>query len=276
MERAIHRMPRFFTFSIALLMLLYGPIPQPADYHHFADGRPWSGLINAADVLSNIGFALVGAWGLAALSRIRTHAAIEDGWPGYRLFLWALIATSAGSAWYHLHPDNMRLVWDRLPIALACAGLLSGVYLETKKHEAMPGAIMLLALAAVSSVGWWIAGEQNGNGDLRPYLLMQVLPLVLIPMWQKIHGATQADRRTFLIAIALYIAAKVAEMQDHQMLVLSGWISGHTVKHLLATAAAAVITARLVARTRTAGESCETSTVTRPLRHRCPAREFCE
>ncbi|MDM5181921.1 hypothetical protein PO883_32625 [Massilia sp. DJPM01] len=31
--------------------------------------------------------------------------------------------TAFGSSWYHLAPDDTRLVWDRLPIALACVSL---------------------------------------------------------------------------------------------------------------------------------------------------------
>lgn len=271
MERLIPRLPLFVTATALVLMWLYGPIPQPADYHRFADGRNLAGLGNAADVLSNIGFAIVGIWGALKISG--RHGALEQSWEGYRLFLFSLVATAAGSAFYHLQPDNFRLVWDRLPIALACAGLLGGVYRDTHKQTTLPFATALMALTAFASVGWWYAGELKGHGDLRPYLLLQALPLVLIPLWQHIHRADRSDRRAFLLAIALYVCAKLAELQDHEMMLLSGWISGHTVKHLLATAAAAVITCRLVHRT--AGQEGGDLTITRPLRRRSPVRGSC-
>jgi hypothetical protein len=54
----------------------------------------------------------------------------------------------------------------------------------------------------------------------------------------------------FSVALALYILAKVAEINDHQLLDILGVVSGHTLKHLLATGAAWVLVARLVQRTR--------------------------
>jgi hypothetical protein len=71
---------------------------------------------------------------------------------------------------------------------------------------------------------------------------------VLIPLWLWIHGAPRRDRLAFGVALMLYVLAKWAELNDHALLDALGGISGHTIKHLLATAAAAVIVAGLVAR----------------------------
>ncbi|MBP1297946.1 hypothetical protein ACVII1_001117 [Bradyrhizobium elkanii] len=76
---------------------------------------------------------------------------------------------------------------------------------------------------------------------MRPYLLLQVLPLVLIPLWQSICHAPHADRAAFAAAMALYVAAKIAEVLDHQIADALGFVSGHTLKHLLATSATAAI-----------------------------------
>ena len=53
-------LPTFLTVLIAAAMLVHGPIHQPAHYHEFADDHALWGMPNAADVLSNIGFAFVG------------------------------------------------------------------------------------------------------------------------------------------------------------------------------------------------------------------------
>ncbi|RJG05590.1 alkaline phytoceramidase [Noviherbaspirillum cavernae] len=229
-------------------MLLHGSISQPQDYHHFADQRIAFGIARAADVLSNAAFALVGVWGWLALSPARRHCQLRSGWAGYRLFLIALILTAAGSAFYHLEPDNSRLIWDRLPIALACAGLLAAVRAETKPGADDASGIILLSLAAVLSVAWWHFSGSDGSGDLRPYLLLQGLPLLLIPLWQAIHPAPREDRLAFGIAIALYVAAKAAELHDRELMLFFGGISGHTIKHLLAAAAAATIVRCLIRR----------------------------
>jgi hypothetical protein len=230
----------------AAAMLLHGPILQPGRYHEFADSRAWLGLPNAADVLSNVGFALAGLWGLLALRGGRHRATAASSWPGYHLFLASLLLTALGSGYYHLAPDNDRLLWDRLPIALACAGLLAAVHAET--HDAAQPRWLLPALvaAAVASVLWWSVTDRMGSGDLRPYLLLQGAPLVLIPLWQAIHGSPRADRIAFGAAIALYVLAKVAELNDRAVFEASGVVSGHTIKHLLATAASAVIVFNLI------------------------------
>jgi hypothetical protein len=242
----IHRLPTAIVLTAIAVLVLYGPIAQYADYHNFADQRIWLGIPNALDVLSNLGFAIVGAYGLHRIWPRRNDAAIAAAWPGFGLFLLSLVLTALGSTFYHLAPDNARLIWDRLPIALACAGLLAGVRAEVDPGVNGARLTGLLAVVAFASVTWWYVTGIDGTGDLRPYLLLQALPLVLIPLWHWIHDAPRADRLAFAIAIGLYVAAKAAELLDHELFALFHWISGHTLKHLLAAAAAAVIVARLI------------------------------
>jgi hypothetical protein len=231
--------PAGLVLLVAVAMFLHGPIPQFAHYHDFADSRAWLGIPNAGDVLSNVAFAVVGLWGFWAL-RDKRHR--------YRLFLWAVVLTAFGSAFYHLAPDNDRLLWDRLPIALACAGILAAVHAETHAGPQSPFVPLGLAIAGVASVLWWSVTDRIGAGDLRPYLLMQGAPLLLIPIWQALYGSPRADRIAFGIAILLYLAAKVAEMNDGAILESLRFMSGHTLKHLLAAAAGAVIVASVVRR----------------------------
>jgi len=243
-------LPTLLTCCAALALLLYGPIVQPLHYHEFADTRALLGLPNAADVLSNAGFAVVGAWGLVALWPARHHPALAAGWPGYVLFLIALILTAAGSSYYHLAPDDARLAVDRLPIALACAGLLAAVRAETRADASAARWTVFLAAGAVASVGWWIFTNKLGQGDLRPYLLLQALPLLLIPLWQAAYHAPKDDRIAFATAIALYVLAKAAELSDHALFRALGSMSGHTLKHLAACVAAAVLVMQLRRRVR--------------------------
>ncbi|HEX5803203.1 MAG TPA: hypothetical protein VFY24_09265 [Azospira sp.] len=241
MKTVVARLPLVVTLLASLALLAYGPIAQPARYHEFADNSSLFGLAHAADVLSNLGFALVGLYGWIRLSSRNGWATLGDSGVGYRLFLAGLVLTAIGSGWYHLQPDDFRLVWDRLPIALACAGLLAAVRAETVGSRAPRVEAALFALLGVASVAWWHFTNDGGDGDLRPYLLLQGLPLVLIPLWQAIRDTPRADRLYFAVALLLYIAAKVAELLDHQVLAVAGLVSGHTLKHLLATLAAALI-----------------------------------
>jgi hypothetical protein len=235
---------------IALAMLAHGPIPQLEHYHEFADSRMVLGIPNGLDVLSNAGFAMVAIWGLISLWPHRKERALQRGWAGHALFLAALLLTALGSSFYHLAPDNARLVWDRIPIALACAGLLAAVHAETRDGPAHPRLPLALAAAGVASVLWWSITEARGAGDLRPYLLLQAAPLFLIPLWQAGYGTPRTERLAFAAAIALYIVAKAAELGDHRIFAALGFMSGHTIKHLLSVAASAVLVANLVHRMR--------------------------
>ena len=252
MRRTLRHLPALLTGLICLALLAHGPIPQTGNYHAFADETAILGIANGQDVLSNLGFAVVGLWGVIGLWPRRTHAGIARGWPGYALFLIGLSLTSLGSAYYHLAPDNARLVWDRLPIALACAGLLAGVWGQTALPAGRAAPVAgLLGLYAVASVLWWYSTELQGAGDLRPYLLLQILPILLIPLWQAIYKAPMADRLWFGAALLLYVCAKLTEASDQAVLVATGMaLSGHTLKHLLATAAAAALVHRLLAASR--------------------------
>ena len=216
---------------LVLALVLAGPIGQPADYHAFADQRSWLGVANAGDVLSNLGFLLVAAYGAVRLWRLAPGTLLRTE---YAVFFAALALTAAGSSWYHLAPDNARLIWDRLPIALACAALLAASWRQA--HAGTRAALPLLLAFGAASVWWWSA-----SGDLRPYLLIQLAPLALIPALQWQCGAPSPQRKAFAVAIALYVLAKLCEVGDHAGLAWLGLISGHTLKHLLATAAAWVI-----------------------------------
>lgn len=232
--------PTFLIVAVAALgMAAYGPIEQPAGYHEFADRSTLWGVPHAADVLSNAGFALVAGWAAAVLWPRRREAAMRDGWPGYGLFLAALAATAIGSTYYHLAPDDARLVWDRLPIALACAGLLAAVHVET--FQPRRWIVWGYGVAAVLSVVWWRITDLSGTGDLRPYLFLQGLPLVLIPLWQWSSGRPLQERRAFGIAVLLYVAAKGFELADTLVYDAAAPLSGHTLKHVLAALAAASI-----------------------------------
>ena len=69
LKGAIRSHPLVFLFGLAAvsllgLLLLVPPIPQPQDYHQFADRQTLLGIPNFWNVVSNLPFILVGAAGL--------------------------------------------------------------------------------------------------------------------------------------------------------------------------------------------------------------------
>jgi hypothetical protein len=237
-----HHITLGVALALTAAMTLCGPIAQLVNYHHFADQRAWLGIANGGDVLSNLGFLLVAVYGFMALRRTRRD---DPARLAYTVFFAAIGATALGSTWYHLAPDNARLVWDRLPIAVACAALLAGALRDTY-GRALPAALPLVALTGfgVLSVLWW-----SWTGDLRFYLLIQAAPLVLIPLMQWQAGTPMPQRTLFFAAIGLYVWAKLFELADQAVFQALGVVSGHTIKHVLAVAAAAVLAKAFAQRT---------------------------
>lgn len=246
--------PRVLPALAVLLvfgLLLHGPIPQWAAYHQFADQRGWLGLPHAADVLSNLPFALVGLWALWA----RRDEPRSDAWLAWQAFAAALVATAAGSSLYHWAPDNASLAFDRLPIAWACAALTCAFLAE--RVDARWGSMHTLAvalLAASASVALWWWSEQSGRSDLRPYLFVQFLPMLLVPaallMRLPRRFAAAAPDAAWWGVLAGYALAKALEVADHAVFDALGLVSGHTLKHVAAAGAAGwlVAAARRAAR----------------------------
>jgi hypothetical protein len=82
---------------------------------------------------------------------------------------------------------------------------------------------------------WW-----QRTDDLRPYALAQFLPMLLIPlMLALLPGRRPAG--LLVAGIVLYALGKGAEVADRAIFALGGLVSGHTLKHLLAAAAAVLI-----------------------------------
>ncbi len=225
---------------LGLAMWIHGPIPQWQSYHQFADQRTWLGLPNAADVLSNLPFALVGGVFLWAMrGRPRSEASLA--WSGFAL---ALIATAAGSAFYHWAPHNASLAFDRLPIAWACAALTCAFLAErVDPRWGRPAVLLVALLLASASVALWWWSESAGYSDLRPYLFVQFLPMLLVPaallMRMPRCIVSAAPDGAWWGVLLGYGIAKGLEVADLAVFERLGLLSGHTLKHLVAAAAAA-------------------------------------
>jgi len=228
--------------AIIAYVLAQAPIPQDPEYHRFADQRTILGVGNGLNVLSNIPFLLLGIVGCWVLVARASRSELE-AWlvlPYLTVFL-GMVLTTFGSAYYHLAPDNQRLVWDRLPMTLMFMGLLSAVIGERVGRRPMQMLFSPLLVAGLGSVVYWIATEELGRGDLRPYLLVQYGSLALIVLLLFLYPARYSKTAYLWATLAAYAAAKVFEIVDHQAFAIGHVISGHTLKHLAAAGGVACI-----------------------------------
>lgn len=94
-----------------------------------------------------------------------------------------------------------------------------------------------LVLSGAFSVLYWWFTERAGNGDLRPYILVQFLPMLLIPLTIILFPKDARHDRPYWILLISYIMAKFFEWQDGTVFMLTGHlVSGHALKHLAAAA----------------------------------------
>jgi hypothetical protein len=221
---------------------LQEPIQQSEAYHHFVDRRPFAGIPNAANVLSNVGFLAAGALGLRAVRRRRgAFLDARERAPWIALFAGTLLV-SAGSAAYHLDPSNASLVLDRLPMTVGFMGFLAAMIAE--RVDVRAGARLLaplLAIGAVTAVSWWWT-TPCGTGDLRPYYFVQAFSLAAVPLLLLASAPRYTGTAWIVGGLGLYGAAKLAELWDEPIFAATGGVvSGHTLKHLLATAGIALL-----------------------------------
>lgn len=219
------------------------PLPQSQSYHHFADDRSLLGVPNCLNVVSNLPFLMVGLGGLWFVGR---NSDGEGGpflqrverWP-FVLFFLGIGLTAFGSAYYHLQPDNDRLVWDRLPMSVAFMSLFAAVLAERIDVKLGTRLLIPLIVAGVASVVEWYWSEQQGRGDLRAYYFVQFYPMLALPLLLLLLPPRYTRTSDLFIALGWYVLAKGCEHPgDTAIYALGHVVSGHTVKHLAAAAGA--------------------------------------
>jgi len=235
-----HALVAVTVVQMAAALWMCPPIRQDPGYHRMADERTVLGIPNALNVLSNLPFAAVGGFGLWVTLRRRSRMSrFTDAWLRwpYAAFFTGTLLTAFGSSYYHLAPDNWRLVWDRLPMTLAFMGLLAALLGE--RVSAFAGRLLLgpLLFLGTASVAYWYWTEQHGTGDLRPYVLVQFGSLLVIALLLFLYPSPTRDAHYFVAGLIAYGAAKAFELCDEPLLRLTHVVSGHSLKHLMAAAA---------------------------------------
>jgi hypothetical protein len=208
---------------VSLLALL--PLPrllQDQSYHAFADQRELFGIPNFWNVVSNLPFIAVGAAGLWRFHRDAATFVLFTG-----LFL-----TGFGSSYYHLNPNDSTLFWDRLPMTLCFAAILSAVVEE--RVDARAGVMLLRPLLAIGifSLLLW-----RWTDDLRLYAWAQFFPFVALVLILQLFPPKYTGASYWIAAASLYALAKVLEYFDEKVYSAGEILSGHTLKHFAAAAA---------------------------------------
>ncbi len=214
----------------AAAMFVLPPAAQDRRYHEFAAHSNIWGVPNFWNVVSNFAFLFAAAWGARTL---RNSAAFKERWEhhAYAVLIAGVFLVSFGSAYYHLHPSDETLVWDRLPMTLVFMSLLTTTIGE--RIDGRAGRLLLLPLLALGlgSVVYW-----KLTGDVRIYGLVQYYPMAALPLMAVLFPPRYAGPSGMLGLVGLYAVAKIFETIDRQIGAVLA-TGGHPWKHVAASAA---------------------------------------
>ena len=240
------------TLAVVIGVASLDAIPQDLNYHIFADKRGFGGIPNILDVMSNLPFLVFGllGWRLVINNDGVVSAATRPAWI---IFFFGIALTAFGSGYFHWQPNNESLVWDRLPMTIGFMSLVSIIVSEYFSPELGKKLLIPLLIAGISSVAFWAYTEANGAGDLRPYAIVQFLPILLIPMIIMLYPGRSDLGRYVWWMIGFYVLAKVFEHLDFELYGFGQILSGHTLKHFAASLAPASVVYCLMQRRKSAG-----------------------
>ncbi len=233
---SIIKISAMVIISLLAIVLTFSIIPaieQDLNYHNFADDRVLFGIPNFCDVIGNLSFVLFGIMGLYYLrsSNRSSHFTMQGERALWIIFFSSAVLVGLGSGYYHLNPNNATLVWDRLPMTIAFMSFFSLIIMEYIDAKAGLILCFLLLLIGGASVFYWSYSESIGQGDLRPYALVQFLPILLIPLMLWIFPSRYKGLRYLGYTLGWYIFSKLLEYFDDKIfIILNKLISGHTLK----------------------------------------------
>lgn len=215
------------TLIVVLIACMVEPFGQSPLFHSFADTRTILNIPNGLNVTSNLPFIFIGIFGLCILRR-HNIAMI------YGVMFTGILLTGIGSAYYHYHPDNNTLVYDRIPMTIVFTAFLTATIAERISLRWGTRLLFPFVGIGIASVLWWYYTEQIGAGDLRPYMVVQFYPILLIPVIFIFFPApgSATTTRYFMWIIAWYLVAKIFERFDKEIFSTLGFISGHSLKHM--------------------------------------------
>lgn len=222
------------VFVAIILVGALKPIAQDISYHSFADERRMCSLPNFWNVISNVPFLLIGLFGMIYYFKQIRDKQEDVLYVNKLLFCFGIFLTGIGSSFYHLHPDNDSLVWDRLPMTIAFMSFFSivlGNFICYKTGQRMLFPLLLLGLI---SLVYWRMTSERGVEDLRFYIIIQFLPVVLIPVILLLYQENRSIKIYFWLILLSYVIAKIFECSDVFFYQKSNALSGHSLKHFAA------------------------------------------
>jgi len=224
------------TLAAMMGLLAWGPIPLSAQVHRYADQRSLLGVPGAANLWVNLVMFAAGAWGWRATRASRWPAQLRTPW---QLFHLCAMLSALASGLYHSRTGDALIVLAHVFTAAGFMMLTLGMLAE-RVHSRFGSLVtcvfVLFGVAMTGLVALFGPSGQNGL-DMRPMLLLEVIPVLVIPAGALSLPGRFTQAFDWVVVLTLYALAKLLESSDALVLEMSGWISGHTLMHLVLTTA---------------------------------------
>ncbi|RYR47270.1 hypothetical protein Ahy_A07g033221 [Arachis hypogaea] len=240
------------AFLFSLFILFFTPtIPRSHNHHHFVDmrnllaSRSFAGVPNTINVITNFPFLVVGVLGFVlALDGAVFYISSQGEVYAWVVFYAGMVGVAFGSAYYHLKPDNHRVLWDTLPMMVAFSSLFSALVVERFGQRIGLFCLFALIFAAVLCVVY----ERNYN-DIRFCMIFQLTLPLAIPVIAFMYSSKYTHSRYWFLATGIYLLAKFEGATDKKLYHANNYIiSGHSLEHLCLSLIPIVLSIMLIYR----------------------------
>jgi hypothetical protein len=229
----------FAAMAVALAagLLAWGPVMLAPDAQRYAHTRGLVSVANFMSMLAGLAMLLASLWAWRAVRRSRWTPSVQRPWSCF--FACASLSGAIGT----VHALPVGNASPAFMHALAVGGfslMLLGFLAERVdarfgSWQACLGAIFA---ASVATGAWWIDASAQGEGDVRALLLLEILPLLLLPAGALDLRGRHTRAADWMLVLCIYAVARICGLADGAILEWAGWIRGHAVSQI-ATAAMA-------------------------------------
>jgi hypothetical protein len=119
-------------------------------------------------------------------------------------------------------------------MTVAFMSLISAQIVDRVDARAGLLALVPMLLIGVGTVVYWIVTERQGRGNVMPYVVLQAYAVIVLLKLAAMHPSRYTHGHLIFAVFAGYLLAKVFEHFDRQIFELTGRVSGHTLKHVVA------------------------------------------
>lgn len=235
-----------FAFLSCICFLFFTPsIPRSPSHHNFVDMRNLLGVPNTLNVMTNFPFLVVGVLGFvfALEGGVFNTSSQVEVW-SWVLFYAGIVGVAFGSAYYHLKPDDNRVLWDTLPMMVVFSSLLSSLVAERLSQR-----IGLCCLFALISAAFLCVLYERIYNDIRFCMMFQLILPLTIPVIAFLYRSKYTHSRYWFLSTGIYLLAKFEGVTDRKLYHVNNYIiSGHSLEHLCLALIPILLTVMLIYR----------------------------